>query len=706
MSHQHPSQEGGPSGPGSERVIQFGPFEFRPDTQELLKNGSRVRVQAKPLQILRALTDKPGELVTREELRRELWADGTFVDFESGLNTATNRLRAALSDSAEYPRYIETLPRLGYRFIYPVTERTAQNGKEVVGLRSELPATPIAAAAIEPEPIPEKRPTVWRRAWEQRPYVGAALVVCVLLVGLGIYARRKSGSAAQPVFRPLTYTPEVIEAARFVPGANGADYSIVSASEGVKTLSVKVDGPTAPPVTIAPGWLASVSQTGDLAILRGSNVMVIRSNNTPSLAVENVRGADWMPNHKDFAVIRKAGLEWTVEMPAGHVVYRSSGRFTDLRASPDGKFVAFIEHPSRDDDGGHIQIAEANGNTREIGGPWASASGLTWAPSGREVWFSASKGGALRSLYAVSVRGELRHISNAPTSLRIFDMDKNGRALISVEEIGATMLARFPGATTETDLTKFDSSNVAAMSNDGQRVLFTEAGDAGGQHYSTFLFDNKQHTSRYVGPGRGMSLSADGRLALTLDPKDETALTLVPLDNGTQTHISGRGLHYQWARFLDSKAILAGGSYPKGPLMLYRQSLDGSGPTLLGGWPYVDYPVVSPDGGKMVGLYGKDLLLVDFCEKNVHPIQAEQTTIPAGWSADGKSIVLASMSRSRPQFLKYDLTTKSVTVWRDLQVPPASFSGLSGAVAAPTADAYAYSIHHDFSRLYLVEGWS
>jgi DNA-binding winged helix-turn-helix (wHTH) protein len=105
----------------SPRLFRFGAFELLTATGELSKRGARVRLQIKPLQVLKALLEKPGELVTREELRTKLWPEGKEVDFESGLNTATNRLRAALNDSADAPRYVETLPRLGYRFICPVT---------------------------------------------------------------------------------------------------------------------------------------------------------------------------------------------------------------------------------------------------------------------------------------------------------------------------------------------------------------------------------------------------------------------------------------------------------------------------------------------------------------------------------------------------------------------------------------------------------
>ncbi len=101
-------------------VIRFGVFEADTFTGELRKHGLRIKLQKQPFQVLSLLLARPGELVTREELRLKLWPADTFVDFEQGLNKAINKLREALSDDRETPRYIETLPRRGYRFIAPV----------------------------------------------------------------------------------------------------------------------------------------------------------------------------------------------------------------------------------------------------------------------------------------------------------------------------------------------------------------------------------------------------------------------------------------------------------------------------------------------------------------------------------------------------------------------------------------------------------
>jgi len=104
------------------RRYRFGPFEVWLETGELLKHGRRVHLQRKPFEILAALLEQSRKLVSRESLRQRLWPADTFVDFDNGLNTALSKLREALGDTAEKPRYIETFERRGYRFVAPVEE--------------------------------------------------------------------------------------------------------------------------------------------------------------------------------------------------------------------------------------------------------------------------------------------------------------------------------------------------------------------------------------------------------------------------------------------------------------------------------------------------------------------------------------------------------------------------------------------------------
>src|ERR1700687_5541441 len=105
----------------SRSIQRFGVFEVDVRAGEVRKQGVRIKLQEQPFHVLTILLQRPNEVVTREELRVQLWQSDTFVDFDNGLNTSINKLREALGDSADSPRYIETLPRRGYRFIAPVS---------------------------------------------------------------------------------------------------------------------------------------------------------------------------------------------------------------------------------------------------------------------------------------------------------------------------------------------------------------------------------------------------------------------------------------------------------------------------------------------------------------------------------------------------------------------------------------------------------
>ena len=137
-------------------VIRFAEYEADLRSGELRRQGQRLKLQDKPFQVLAALLLKPGELVTREELRQSLWAADTFVDFEHGLNTAVNKVREALRDSANNPRFIETLPRRGYRFIGPInnsakaavsqSQTETQHAASLPVDKRDLPTAPRPAA--------------------------------------------------------------------------------------------------------------------------------------------------------------------------------------------------------------------------------------------------------------------------------------------------------------------------------------------------------------------------------------------------------------------------------------------------------------------------------------------------------------------------------------------------------------------------------
>src|SRR5271155_6097148 len=139
--------------PQSPARLAFGPFEVNVPAGQLLKSGVRIRLSGQPFQILLILLAHPGDVVTNEQLRERIWKDGTFVDFEHGLHAAVNKVRRALGDSAGNPRYIETVPGRGYRFI-----GTLVRGASAAAPSSDLPS-------LIAEELPQSRSTgVWQRA--------------------------------------------------------------------------------------------------------------------------------------------------------------------------------------------------------------------------------------------------------------------------------------------------------------------------------------------------------------------------------------------------------------------------------------------------------------------------------------------------------------------------------------------------------------
>src|SRR6202167_2281726 len=119
-------------------LLRFGVFELDRDAKELRRNGVPMRLQEQPLRVLAALVERPGEIVTREELQERIWGKDTFVDFEQSLNKAVNRLREALNDEAGQPKYVETVPRRGYRFIAAVSGLNA----------TEPPQPPVLPSSV------------------------------------------------------------------------------------------------------------------------------------------------------------------------------------------------------------------------------------------------------------------------------------------------------------------------------------------------------------------------------------------------------------------------------------------------------------------------------------------------------------------------------------------------------------------------------
>ncbi len=172
---------------------RFGAFEADAATGELRRQGLRVRIHAQPFQVLMMLVERPGEVVTREEISRELWPEGTFVDYEHGVNSAVNRVREALGDKAGSPRFVETLARRGYRFVAPV-ERIGE-AAVAEGIEERVSEGVLDRVLAGPEDLPRSSHAVVRTLF---------VLLQVMYVGFYVGALANLGEIGE-LLSPLSY---------------------------------------------------------------------------------------------------------------------------------------------------------------------------------------------------------------------------------------------------------------------------------------------------------------------------------------------------------------------------------------------------------------------------------------------------------------------------------------------------------------------
>ena len=268
--------------PNQVRRIRFGPYEVDLRSRELRKHGTRIRLQDQPFQVLAMLLERPGELVTREELRIKLWPQDMFVDFDVGLNTAIRRLRGTLNERAGVPRYIETLPRRGYRFIAPVEETSP-------------PAVPPLMDYVPPvEPAPSQngaeKGSFFRPQWVSA-FVVAGLLVIVLGLNVGGHRNSFDNRPARPLIQSIAVLP--FENLTGDPAqelfADGMTDALTTSLAKVRTLRV-VSRTSAMHYKKTPLPLAMIA--GDLnvdGVVEGS---VVRSGNRLRITVQLIEVAN------------------------------------------------------------------------------------------------------------------------------------------------------------------------------------------------------------------------------------------------------------------------------------------------------------------------------------------------------------------------------------------------------------------------------
>jgi DNA-binding winged helix-turn-helix (wHTH) protein/Tol biopolymer transport system component len=385
----------------SSRIIRFSTFEVNLHTGELRQKGQKIRLQEQPLQLLVALLERPGELVTREELRGKLWPADTFVDFDHSLNAAIKRLRDALGDSADRPIFVETIPRRGYRFIGNVQALTASGVPDVNGLKRGTETGLIQAKVL---PTSAYDPWTWK--WQIVTALLAVIVVASMVTVWFLWrkaSRSQLSQASVTLQRLTTNAPEngVIASAISPDGKYLAHSDKTGAF--LRLLSTGESHPLLPKVSDVTflGWfpdslrlLASWSippankRLWALSILGGS----------PRQLSDEGWSASVSPDGSQIVFLKGAGFAetgqeiWLMQVNGADrrkLISFSEGRIATPVWSPDGRWIAYLKNKvGPDGEQPWIEVFNLKQGTKKavLAEPRLSGWGLLWLPDGRLLY--------------------------------------------------------------------------------------------------------------------------------------------------------------------------------------------------------------------------------------------------------------------------------------------------------------------------------
>jgi eukaryotic-like serine/threonine-protein kinase len=295
------------------------------------------------------------------------------------------------------------------------------------------------------------------------------------------------------------------------------------------------------------GELALLSFDGTLPVADGTLSRVAMNGGAPSPVEQNVMSADWAPGTDQLAIVHAVEGTNRLEYPIGNVIATTSGWFSGVRISPRGDRIAFVEHPVRNDNRGSVKITTLAGAATSLSGEWTNVGGIAWHPSG-EIWFSAARDGAPKSLWAVDPPGSVRPVAQIAGSMTLRDISADGSVLLSRDTTQLELAAVTDGSG-QRNLTWLDWSRVADISGDGSVILFDEEGVAAGAEYAIYIHKSADGSTMHIGEGTAMALTPTTDAVLAGGTRDRTRLRLLPLGHGAIRELPETGLEYQWVRF-------------------------------------------------------------------------------------------------------------------------------------------------------------
>jgi Tol biopolymer transport system component len=408
--------------------------------------------------------------------------------------------------------------------------------------------------------------------------------------------------------------------------------------------------------------------------------------------------------------VRDFGVKNRLEFPIGKVLFETTGWVGQIRVSPKGDAVAFVDHPFPNDDGGRVAIVDRSGKKSDLTPVYATVQGLAWTPDGREIWYTAAEGGFNRAVHAVSPGGGTsRLVGRVPGISTIRDISKDGRVLMTNESARLGILERGPNDEKDRELSWLDYSLVTDVTPDGQRILVTESGEGGGPGYSAYLRKTDGSPAVRLGSGSTEAFSPDGAWGISITNTEKPQIVLLPTSVGEPRILSYEGTDPLSADFLpDGKQIVFTASQAGQGTRLYLRGVDGSKSRAITPEGYSMYRgAITPDG-KSIVVRGPDKRIYLYPLGGGEPQALPGLTDkhrPARISPDGKTLYVQESESIPSRIFRFDLATGRLELWKELAVADsAGLNSISRFVITADGKTYAYSYLRVLSYLQLVEG--
>jgi Tol biopolymer transport system component len=547
------------------------------------------------------------------------------------------------------------------------------------------------------------------------PVFVAAAAVTGLALGAAIAWYLRPAPPSPPTFTRVSFHRGEVIRGRFAPDTKTVFYSAKFGGGAPDTYSIREDYPASTPAGLGGALLLSISRQGQMAVLTkpiyfahyvwgGTLATSPLGGSAPRELLEHVFDADWGPDGNELAVLDRNNDRWRLQYPIGKVLLESEGWMSDPRVSPDGTQVALFRHPFDPDDRGDLVLLDRSGKLRIISTGWESLEGLAWAPSGKEIWFSAAETGEQWCIHAVTLSGKQRTVYCGTAPTRILDIAASGRALVSTEEARGTMELVEHGSNQERDLSWLSYSWGPRLSKDGSEVLFTDLSEQSGNDYSVYVRKSDGSPAvRIAGGGYASDITPDGKWALVQLPDDPAKrLQIVPVGPGQARALHWDGMEPRWAEwFPDGEHILMVARQSAQAEAVYLTDINGSTPKQLSPGN-MSWGAIAPDGQSFISEQNRSVAVRSISDGSSKPIPGILVTEePIGW-AGSKHVFVQNKIPTGLNIYKIDVESGQRELWQTLT--PKDSMGLRpmNTPIAITADGrwMAFSCRTQLGQLY------